>query len=189
MANDLIGLATLFWLVAGLIALAGRGVVLGRGLAGLGCLAGMIAAILALPGASPPVALPVFRIADEGSGFTLSPAALWLFGFGLAPAMLAAWLGSPGRGGRFWLFGLSMSLIGALGVFGVTQGAAFLVAWEVMSLGGAAMILGERLAEGAGSRALFMLGLLEVGAVALLAAVLVLGTASGSLGFAGIAGP
>ncbi len=187
MVNDLIGLAALFWLAAGLIALAGRGVAFGRGLAGLGCLAGMIAAILALPGASPPVALPVFRIADEGSGFTLSPAALWLLGFGLAPAMLAACLGSPGRGGRFWLFGLSMSLIGALGVFGVTQGAAFLIAWEIMSLGGAAMILGERLGEGAGGHALFMLGLLEVGAVALLAAVLVLGTASGSLDFGGFA--
>ena len=65
------------------------------------------------------------RLAGEAVGFRLAPAALWLMGFGLAPAALACWLASPapqGRGG--WLFGAALSLIGALGVFGLDNGAA-----------------------------------------------------------------
>ena len=76
-----------------------------------------------------------------------------------------------------------MSLLGALGVFGLQQGAAFLVAWELMSLGGAVMLLSERLAPSPGSPVLFMLGLLEVGSVALLLGVLLIADRSNGLDF------
>jgi formate hydrogenlyase subunit 3/multisubunit Na+/H+ antiporter MnhD subunit len=60
-------------------------------------------------------------------------------------------------------------------VFGLQDAAALLVAWELMSLGGAVMLLAERLGPRAGGANLFMLALLEVGAVALLLALLLLG--------------
>jgi formate hydrogenlyase subunit 3/multisubunit Na+/H+ antiporter MnhD subunit len=69
-------------------------------------------------------------------------------------------------------------------VFGVQDGIGFLVAWELMSLGGAVMILGESLARGAGNPVLFMLALLETGAVALVLAFLLLANAGGSFAFA-----
>ena len=186
MANELIAAAALFWCLAALLALAGVALGFGRLIVALGCLAGIAAGILALPGGTPSVILPFLRIADSFTGFRLTPDALWLMGFGLAPATLVALLGSPAKHGRrSWLFGLAMSLLGALGVFGLRNGAQFLIAWELMSLGGAVMILAESLATKSGARALFMLGLLEVGAVALLAAILALGTAGGGLGFAG----
>ena len=112
MTNDLIAMAAVLWLAAAMIALLGRRLAIGRWLAALGCIAGMIGAVLALPHNSAAISLPFLRIGDDGTGFALSPAALWLFGFGLAPAMAAALLGSPGRGARFWVFGLSMSLLG-----------------------------------------------------------------------------
>ena len=46
---------------------------------------------------------------------------------------------------------------------------SFLIAWEVMSLGGAVMILGEGVSRSPGGPMLFMLALLEVGAVSILA--------------------
>ena len=76
-----------------------------------------------------------------------------------------------------------MSLLGALGVFGLRDGAGFLIAWEIMSFGGAVMILSEKLAPDAGRPVLFMLGLLEVGAIALLVAVLLLAVAGHSFAF------
>ena len=56
---------------------------------------------------------------------------------------------------------------------------SFLVAWEIMSLGGAVMILGEDLAADDGRPVLFMLGLLEAGSVALILAFLLLAGARG----------
>ena len=76
-----------------------------------------------------------------------------------------------------------MSLLGALGVFGVRDGAGFLIAWEIMSFGGAVMILSERLSADAGRPVLFMLALLEVGAVALVVAILLLAVAAHSFAF------
>ncbi|WP_236597057.1 proton-conducting transporter transmembrane domain-containing protein [Paraburkholderia hiiakae] len=106
-------------------------------------------------------------------------------GFGLVPAAFACGLGSPlaGRSGR-WHAGAAFSLLGALGVFGLQDGAALLVAWESMSLGGALMLMGERAAENDGRPVLLMLALLEVGAVALMFAVVMLGEATGGIGFA-----
>ncbi len=53
-----------------------------------------------------------------------------------------------------------------------------------MSFGGAVMIFSEKLSSEVGRPVLFMLGLLEIGAVALIAAVLLLATAAHSFAFA-----
>jgi formate hydrogenlyase subunit 3/multisubunit Na+/H+ antiporter MnhD subunit len=82
------------------------------------------------------------------------------------------------------LAGLGFTLLGAIGVFGLQDAISFLIAWEVMSIGGAAMILGEGLPQNSGKPVLFMLALLEVGAVAILLALLLLGSHAGSCSFA-----
>lgn len=185
MPNDLMAAAVLLWLAAAALALSARLLGAARALLVLGSVAGVAAALSALPGGTAAVALPT-RLAGEGVGFRLSPEALWLMGFGLAPAIFACWLGSPAPQGRAqWLVGAALSLIGALGVFGLDNGAGLLIAWEIMSLGGALMLLGERLSADAGRPVLFMLALLEVGAVALLLAVVLLAGAAGTLSFAG----
>ncbi len=184
MADGLLLLSALMWIGAALLALLGRWATVNGTLLAAGALSGIIAAIVALPNPTDTIALPL-RLAGEGVAFRLEPEALWLFGFGLAPALFACALGSPthyGRGG--WNFGAALSLLGALGVFGLQNGAALLVAWGVMSLGGAIMILSERLESGRGSTVLFMLALLEVGAVALILAVAILGLETSSLDFA-----
>ena len=187
MANELLALAALLWAAGGALALTGYGIGVARAALGLGALVGIGAAILALPGGTAPVTLPL-AMAGEHFGFHIAPEGLWLMGFGLAPAAFACWLASPVQAGRpGWLVGAAFSLLGALGVFGMQNAGGFLIAWEVMSLGGAVMILGERVSLAPGVPVLFMLGLLEVGAVALLIAFLALVTASGHLSFAGIA--
>ena len=104
-------------------------------------------------------------------------------GFGLPAAILAAWLGTPGQGQSSWIFGAAASLIGALGVFGLQDAVTFLIAWEVMSLGGAVMLLGEKLSADAGEPTLMMLALLEAGAVALILAFILIANQAGSLSF------
>ncbi len=185
MPNDLLTLALLAWLAAALIALTGRGLLVARALLFAGSAAGILAALLALPAGTAAVQLPTM-LAGEPVTFAMSPQALWLFGFGLAPAALACALATPAQEGRAgWLFGAAMSLIGALGVFGVHEGAGFLIAWEVMSFGGAVMILSEKLSPQTGRPVLFMLGLLEIGALALVLALLLLAVPAHSFAFAG----
>ncbi len=185
--NELLCASTLCWLAAAIIALAGRALTLARAALVLGCLFALFATLLSLPGASASVSLP-FRLAGEGVAFRLEPGALWLFGFGLVPAAFACGLTTPScRGRAGWLFGAALSLLGALGVLGIQNGGALLIAWELMSLGGATMLLSERLSGEAGTPVLFMLGLLEVGAVALLVAVLLLAHAPGGLESGGLA--
>ena len=182
MANDLLVAAALVWLAAALFGLAGLAA-LGRACLGFGAAAGIAASLAGIPYGTESVVLPLSFVGSSVR-FVMAPEALWLFGFGLVPALLVALNGTPaphGRGG--WVFGIAMSLLGALGVFGVQQGAFFLLSWELMSLGGAAMLLSERLSPSSGSPVLFMLGLLEVGAVALLLGVLVLAARSNSLDF------
>ena len=187
MANELLALTAILWAVGGALALTGYALALVRAALGIGALAAILAAILALPGGTAAVVLPL-GMAGEHFGFRIAPEGLWLMGFGLAPAACATWLASPVPSGRAgWLFGAALSLLGALGVFGMQNAGGFLIAWEVMSLGGAVMILGERVSLAPGVPVLFMLGLLEVGAVALLIAFLALVTASGSPSFAGLA--
>jgi formate hydrogenlyase subunit 3/multisubunit Na+/H+ antiporter MnhD subunit len=174
LTNELIAAAVIAWLAAAVIALTGRGSVIARVLLFAGCVAAIGGAIMGLPDGSPVLDLPT-ALAGEPVRFLLAPAALWLLGFGAAPAALACALAPPSsRNPSGWLFGAAMSLVGALGVFGLQDGASFLIAWEIMSFGGALLILSDKLAPEVGRPVLLMLGLLEVGAVALLAAVLLL---------------
>ena len=187
MANDLLAIGAIAWLAAAAIALGGRALVLSRVFLFAGALAALAAALLALPDGTAAVALPT-RIAGSAVTFRIAPEAAWLFGFGLVPAALAAALSSPARNGQAgWLCGAALSLIGALGVFGIEDGAGFLIAWEIMSFGGAIMILSEKLSP-AGEPVLFMLGLLEAGAIALLLAVALLAASAHSFAFASFAG-
>ena len=183
MSNNLLSLAFVAWIAAAALAAFRQGLPLARILLAGGSIAGIIAAIVALPHGTLAVALPT-RLAGDPVDFQMSPDALWLFGFGLAPAALACAFSTPKRDAEAaWLFGAAASLIGALGVFGVRHSAGFLIAWEIMSFGGALMILSERLSSDVGRPVLFMLGLLETGAVALLLAILLLGALSHSFAF------
>ncbi|HUB43416.1 MAG TPA: proton-conducting transporter membrane subunit, partial [Acetobacteraceae bacterium] len=187
MANDLLAAAALLWISGGILALVGRSLGLVRVLLALGSLAGIVAAIGSLPNGTAATAIPL-RMADAQATFQMTPAGLWLMGFGLVPALLACLLGSPAESGRAgWLFGAACSLLGALGVFGVQHGGFFLLAWELMSLGGAVMILSERLADRPGSSVLFMLAMLEVGSVALLVAIIIMALPIQGLDFADFA--
>jgi hydrogenase-4 component B len=182
---DLIAWAALLWGAAGALALTGRALGLGRALVSAGALALLAGALLGLPDGTPSIRLGLVFTAPIR--FRLAPQACWLLAFGLAPTVLAVGLGSALARGRLWVFGAATTLLGALGVFGLTEGAAFLIAWELMSLGGAVMVLGERQAGGRDGAVLFMLILLELGAVCVLAALLWLGTRAGDLDFANIA--
>jgi hydrogenase-4 component B len=174
LSNDLIAVVFIAWILAALLTLLGRGLIAARILLVAGCVAGITAAVMGLPDGSTAVLLPT-QLAGQSVGFRLTPDALWLLGFGLAPAALACGLATPARQGRAgWLFGAACSLIGALGVFGVQDGMSFLIAWEIMSFGGAIMILSEKLSAEVGKPVLFMLGLLEAGALALIVAILLL---------------
>jgi len=183
--HKLIVAGTALWFLAGLLALIGYPRA-ARSVLVLGCAAFVGLVLLTLPGASPDMPVPL-GLASAQTHFHLDPAALWLFGFGLVPALLAALLGTPAARHRQWTFGFAMSLIGALGVFGQQDAMTFIVSWEIMSLGGALMILAEQLSRDSGRAALFMLALLEVGTVALLLALLLLSGAAHSLDFADFA--
>jgi hydrogenase-4 component B len=183
LANELIAAGFITWILAALIALTGHGLSVARFLLFCGSVAGIVAAIVALPAGAPAVTLPTV-FAGQSVSFQLSPDALWLLGFGLAPAALACAVSSPSPHGQAgWVFGAAMSLLGALGVFGLQDGISFLIAWEIMSFGGAVMLLSERLSTDVGQPVLFMLGLLEIGAVALVIVVLLLAYRSGSFAF------
>ena len=185
--NELLAAGFLAWAVAAILSLTGRATALVRVLLFAGCIAVILAAIGTLPEGTLVIDLPTV-LAGQAVKFQLSADALWLLGFGLAPAALACALSTPSaRNQSGWLFGAAMSLIGALGVFGLQDGASFLIAWEIMSFGGAILILSEKLSEEAGRPVLFMLGLLEIGAVGLIAAILLLTYQSHSFSFASFA--
>jgi formate hydrogenlyase subunit 3/multisubunit Na+/H+ antiporter MnhD subunit len=187
MANELLGAAALLWAAAAIVALLGTGAIVARALLVTGGLAAIAAALVSLPDATATVTLPT-TLGEGPVLFRVSADALWLMGFGLAPAVLACALSTPSTRGEYgWLFGAATSLLGALGVFGLQDGASLLIAWEVMSFGGALMILSERLSGSSGRSVLFMLGLLEVGAVALILAVVLTAVPAGSLSFAAFA--
>lgn len=183
MSAELILAASALWLAAAILSPLRSVRVLVRYSLTAGCVLGVGACLLALPTATPRVEFP-FALASQRIAFKLEPSALWLLGFGLVPAIFACWLGSPlsGRSGTWWM-GASLSLLGALGVFGLQDGMSMLVAWEVMSLGGAVMLAGERARDTGGNSVLLMLALLEVGAIALVLAILLLDRASGGISF------
>jgi hydrogenase-4 component B len=170
------------WLVAAILGLSARAPALARALLGLGGVLALVLVAKGLPQGLVPIQTPL-GIGPAGAVFRLSPEALWLLGFGLAGAILAAWLGPPQTRQSSWIFGAAMSLIGALGVFGFQDAVSFLVAWEIMSLGGAVMILGDALAPETGRPVLFMLALLEAGAIALVLAFILLVGHGNSLSF------
>ncbi len=186
MSNELLGIGLAAWLIAAALALTGRASSAARMILGLGGLSILALVLSLLPASLPPLRTPL-GLDPAGSIFLLPPDALWLLGFGLPGAILACWLGTPTPRQASWTFGLAASLIGALGVFGLQDAAAFLVAWEIMSLGGAVMILGEDLSGDKGRPVLFMLALLEFGTVALLVAFILLAGQAGSLSFSDFA--
>jgi formate hydrogenlyase subunit 3/multisubunit Na+/H+ antiporter MnhD subunit len=183
--NSLLAFAVAVWVLAGVIGLTGRAAVVGRVLLAVGGALLIVMALLLLPEGSPVIHTTLgFSHAD----FTLAPDALWLLGFGLAGASIASLLGTPAPRQGTWIFGAAASLIGALGVFGFQDAVSFLAAWEIMGLGGAVMILGDSLAAERGRPVLFMLALLEAGAVALIIAFILLAGHAGSLSFSEFSG-
>jgi formate hydrogenlyase subunit 3/multisubunit Na+/H+ antiporter MnhD subunit len=184
LANELLGMAVLLWFAAAAAALLVRPVGVARILLTLGCVACAAGAGAALPDGGARAHLPL-GVAGAGTDFVLEPAAAWLLLFGMLAAIPATWIGAPTTRGRAgWRFGAAAGLVGALAVFGVQDAVSFLVAWELMSLGGAVMILSEALARDVGRPVLFMLALLEVGSVALMLAFLILAGAGDSWAFA-----
>jgi hydrogenase-4 component B len=183
LSADLILAASSLWLATAILAPLRAVRAALRYLLSAGCVLGVAACLMALPNAIARVEFP-FALASQRIAFALEPSALWLLGFGLVPAIFSCWLGSPlaGRSGTWWA-GASFSLLGALGVFGLQDGMSMLVAWEVMSLGGAVMLVGERACDAQGKPVLLMLALLEVGAIALVFAVLLLDQGAAGIGF------
>ncbi|OZI30556.1 hypothetical protein CAL29_21310 [Bordetella genomosp. 10] len=169
-------------LLAGLLLAFARWPRSARLLIGLAAALGAASAAWGLAHEGQALALP-WRVAGQAVALRYDTAARWLMLFGLAPAALAIWMGASARTAQAgWLIGASLSLLGAWGVFGSQDGYTLLIAWEVMSLGGAVMLLSERLDRDAGKAVLFMLALLEAGAVAMLLAVLLLGRGGAGLG-------
>jgi hydrogenase-4 component B len=178
-----------FWLwIAGLALALARASRAARWVIAAGAAAGMWGAAIALPRGGNVTPLPI-ALADQVVRLRYAPEALWLLGFGLLPAGLAVALSTPIRSARpAWLAGVALSLIGALGVFGLQDAYSFLIAWELMSIGGAVLILSERTTMQAGRCTLFMLALLEAGAIGILLALLLLArSVGGSVDFAGYA--
>ncbi len=175
MSLDLFGAAAIFWGLAMLLAAACRQAGAARAALALGIVSALGGCLASLLGGGA-AAARLFASGDTLVRFRVDPAAAWLLGWGLAAALAAVAAGTPARRPRVWTAGASLSLLGALGVVGVQDGVSFLIAWEIMSLGGAVLLMGDQQGPVApsGRAALFMLGLLEVGSVALLAAVLIL---------------
>ncbi|MDA8095894.1 MAG: proton-conducting transporter membrane subunit [Betaproteobacteria bacterium] len=143
-----------------------------RALLAGGTVLAAIGALFGLPGGAGSLALP---FGDWTVRFRADPAGLWLLLPSLFPAFFAVVPAGAAKRGQGWASGAAMSLLGALGVLGLQDGASFLIAWEALGLGGAMMLLAEHRTPQAGQDNLFMLALLEAGSVALLFAVLLLG--------------
>jgi len=153
----------------------------------VGCVLLLIAIIMISDSGSQPVWVRI-NLASAPIIFHLTTAALWLAFFGLITATFVCICGTQSKvenSQRFWLFGLGMGLFGAMGVFSLQDSASFLIAWEFMSLGGGVLVLAERLSGDSLKSAFFMLGLLEVGSVAILLALISLCYMSHSLEFSG----
>jgi formate hydrogenlyase subunit 3/multisubunit Na+/H+ antiporter MnhD subunit len=191
MHNDLLLAMAVLWAISFLAALLDPSAKLARIGIALGCLCGIVTCLI-------PATVPIsvfafgFRLSDTPVEFHLDAGGGWLLLFGLIPALFAAGLNTTASSrlaNRYWLAGLAMTLLGALGVFGLQDSMSFLIAWEVMSVGGAVMILGEGISPHTGSPMLFMLSLLEVGAVAILLVLLLLGNHTGACTFATFTSP
>jgi hydrogenase-4 component B len=183
--SDLLLAMVLLWVVSFVLALILRPDWIARIGVVAGCAAGLAYCVLGW--LRPPAAVSLrISLGDTAVWFQLDNAALWLLFFGLLPALFAAAISTSStssRSRKYWLAGLAATLLGAVGVFGLQDTMSFLIAWEVMSLGGAAMILGEGISAERDGPTLFMLSLLEVGAVAILLGLLFLGNHASSHSF------
>ena len=185
MQSDLVVAMALVWAISFVLALALRTDWVARVGIAAGCVLGLAYSVTGWFRTPSILSLHV-SLANTPVQFQVDNAALWLFFFGLLPALLAAALGTASSSydsKRYWLAGLAVTLLGALGVFGLQDTMSFLIAWEVMSLGGAAMILGERISDERDGPTLFMVSLLEVGSVGVLLALLLLGNRAPSQSF------
>jgi type III secretory pathway component EscS len=90
---ELLGTALAAWLAAAILALTGPAAALARALLGLGGLALIALIAPSLPGGTAAIHTAL-GIGPAGSMCQLSPQALWLMAFGLAGAILAAWMGT-----------------------------------------------------------------------------------------------
>jgi len=137
----------------------------------LGAAVVLVGSVVALPQGSGSVEL--WNLGRTSVRFHLDAAACWLgipgwFMFGVAVI-------TSRQAARGVHAGFALTALGALGVFGVTSGIALLVAWEIMSLGSAVLLLGRR-RSAFHSRSIFrMLAMLEAGSVGLLLALVVIG--------------
>ena len=164
-------------IVSNLIRVSPKAPIVARLAVLLGVVVGFISDMLGLPNGTS--TLHLFVLENQPLVWRMDTAALVI----LAPAWLAVVIAVWVRRepGSWWSFGVALALLGVLCLTGLNNGASMIFGWELMSLGGAVMILSNR-ADGKGSRAtLSMLALLEVGSVALIAAVALLGP---HLGFA-----
>ena len=184
MVTDLSLLIPAIFILALLASLLPRRACLSRILLACGAVAGVVLCCTDLPAQPLTFTLP-FGPDMDGTHFLLDANASWLLGFGFAAATFVFIAGPHSAWPRGWCFGAAMSLLGAYGVAGLQDGMSFLVAYELMSLGGAVMIMADRRIDEAGRPVLFMLAILEAGAVALLVAYLILTAQSGSPNFAG----
>ena len=144
MANELTLLALIAWALGLLLALIGQGRVAARLLLALGAALAIAGVVVAGLVPTPPLVLP-FSVAGSTPRFALDGAGQWLFAFGLLAALVALLLGTPQRTRwRAWVVGAAVSLFGAYGVFSSTDGIVFLIAWELLSLGGAILLLASQ---------------------------------------------
>ena len=151
-----------------------------RGIALFATLLALASAIAGLPGGTPSMIL--FTSGASPITWRLDPATLWLLAPSLFTALLATW--SAKERTRTWYAGYAAAAIGVFALCGLQNGATMVISWELMSLGGAMMILSHYGDRAAGKAAFSMLSLLEMGSVALLVAVVLLGP---NLGFSGYA--
>ncbi|MBU2750440.1 hydrogenase [Acidithiobacillus thiooxidans] len=142
-----------------------------------GTVAILVGSVLSLLAGSGPDTGQLWSLGSIPVTWHLQAAAAWLVFWG-GLAALAAFL-SPSRAKNpgIWMSGAGLALLGSLGVAGLQEGIAFLIAWEFLSFGGAVMLLADGLQnrEKSGQSNLYMLALLEIGAVALLLCLLLLG--------------
>ena len=177
-----------FWLwVAGLVLALARAARLARVLIAIGAADGIWGAVIALPHGGSHHHAPDLTRRPSGSPAVTRRRRYGYWVSVFCRAGLAVALSTPIRRARpAWLAGAALSLIGAFGVFGLQDAYSFLIAWELMSVGGAALILSERTSAQAGQCTLYMLALLEAGVVGILLALLLLAQSSGgSVGFDG----
>lgn len=176
MHNDLILLGCISLLGCALLSTSTRKSKFSKYVFEIGILLLFIGTISALPNGSKTFLL--FNNALHPVTFELNSSASWLVAFGLVPAFLAGISLWNDPHSHNWYTAAAITIVGAIGVAGLQDSVSFLISWEIMSLAGAYLLLGDRKSatEESSRSNFFMLALLEVGSVALLLGLIVLGT-------------